>query len=1086
MRKNRIKVYKRHKLVDFIGVFCLICILLFVWQLYRGPIAIPFLKPYIIKALNHDDADYQVTLDSVNLEFVRSIKPLRIIANNVVYRRTDDEVVVNAPKTSVSFSIKALLQGIIAPSAVEVINPTIYIFTSYGVDKEKQHDEINQKKLAYYFDYIDDFLERFNSEDNSYPESFINDIDIRGAEVEFHEVDLGRKWVLSDVNYRFDRNLASLETEVNSLVKFNESDVLSSLGIEAVYRPLSDRLALRFYFSDVIPENLIGLFDAQNQKTDAFEVAVPLHGQIETLINVKKVAKNRNNLLKSIDAAIEKIQFEFEGGKGYVAFSDKASDNFNISSLMLKGNITGGLDKISIENTVLNMDGQEASVDINASGLKDYILKSSLEKLRLSVNVGVNELAVDDLFHYWPRYISEAAWDWCKESMSGGTLSNASFVFDFGYDKKSKSVVFQDLRGSAEVGGASLDYLTGMPKITGIDGKAEFFSDKIVVNLNKGVSNDVVLSNGYVELYDLNKDDNFAKISLHAVGSITDILKLIDYQPLGYTSDMGINPETIKGSAATDLSLEFELKQDLAPDDVKVGIMAVLQDVVLQKVVSDKDIEAKKLDLHITNEGMLLSGVTSFEGIPVNLLWDENFKKRAYNSRYQMSFNFDSNMKEKLGLNFAALNAPYIKGAIPTKAIITSYPDDKTDVDITANLRPAGIDYSFLGFKKKSGIDGTAEVKLIFKDKELQVPSFMLSKPDFNLKGKMILDKDKNVKSINVSSIKGPKTSASAQIDFMTSPQEKIKITVSGNSYNLSDFFERDEDDVRAAKERRKKLRGQKVEENEDDDWEKSKTADINIAVNSLWTNNNVAIHNFAGNAKIIHGKGIEEIHMIGNFPSSKRNNKKKAQPSRLKLDYTPRPGNEHVLAIESNDAGSTMKFLRLYDNMRGGTLTINARRDADKRIIGHAKIRDCNIYNTPVLAKLLTVASFTGMLDLLSGDGIAFSHFDAPFEYRNNELKVSEAKAFGNVMGITGSGTYDSRLQEFDFKGLIAPAYGLNTFLGSIPIVGNLLSGKDGTIFAVNYTITGDIDDPNVDINPLSALSPNSVKDLFDDKNEK
>ena len=62
----------------------------------------------------------------------------------------------------------------------------------------------------------------------------------------------------------------------------------------------------------------------------------------------------------------------------------------------------------------------------------------------------------------------------------------------------------------------------------------------------------------------------------------------------------------------------------------------------------------------------------------------------------------------------------------------------------------------------------------------------------------------------------------------------------------------------------------------------------------------------------------------------------------------------------------------------------------------------------------------------------------------------------------------------------MIAPAYGLNTFLGKIPLVGTLLSGKDGTIFAVNYQIAGNIDEQSIDINPLSALSPNSVKDLW------
>ena len=62
----------------------------------------------------------------------------------------------------------------------------------------------------------------------------------------------------------------------------------------------------------------------------------------------------------------------------------------------------------------------------------------------------------------------------------------------------------------------------------------------------------------------------------------------------------------------------------------------------------------------------------------------------------------------------------------------------------------------------------------------------------------------------------------------------------------------------------------------------------------------------------------------------------------------------------------------------------------------------------------------------------------------------------------------------------MIAPAYGLNSFLGKIPLVGTILSGKDGTVFAANYSISGNVSDPSVSINPLSALSPNSLKDLW------
>ena len=99
MKKLDTKTYRLRKLFDYLGVVFLVMLLILIWQLYRGSITVPFLKPYIIKALNHDDTEYQVTLDSVNLELVRSIRPLRIIANNVVYRKADGTVAVNAPKT---------------------------------------------------------------------------------------------------------------------------------------------------------------------------------------------------------------------------------------------------------------------------------------------------------------------------------------------------------------------------------------------------------------------------------------------------------------------------------------------------------------------------------------------------------------------------------------------------------------------------------------------------------------------------------------------------------------------------------------------------------------------------------------------------------------------------------------------------------------------------------------------------------------------------------------------------------------------------------------------------------------------------
>mgnify|MGYP004642709739 FL=1 len=178
MKKVSNRLYLARKIFDYAILVLLIIFLLFLWQLYRGPIAVPFLKPYIVAALNPDVESAEVSVDSVNIELVRSVRPIKIIANNVVYKRNDDSVRFSAPRTSVSFSIKALLRGIIAPASIEMEDPSVYIFTTYGVQEHDKASVITEKKLDYYVTQFEDFLERFNSEDKTYPESYINSISI--------------------------------------------------------------------------------------------------------------------------------------------------------------------------------------------------------------------------------------------------------------------------------------------------------------------------------------------------------------------------------------------------------------------------------------------------------------------------------------------------------------------------------------------------------------------------------------------------------------------------------------------------------------------------------------------------------------------------------------------------------------------------------------------------------------------------------------------------------------------------------------------------------------------------------------------
>ena len=357
------------------------------------------------------------------MELVRSVQPLRITAEDINLKKKDGTFAISAPKLYLSFSLRALLKGIIAPSDVSLDNPTVYIFADYGVEKE-HINEANKKKLAFYVDKFKDFLNNYNSPEKIYPESYVNNINIKGAEVEFHEVDLGRKWMLSDLNFEFSRNLVNLELNADALVNLN--DKVASVGFESEYHASSDKLDLEVYFSDLILSDIMSSFDTQltdEETQSGFSINVPVNGKINTEIDVSDILQHPENAAAYLSDAVKKINFELDGGHGYVAFDNDEKYNYEIDEMVLAGELTGGFDELNIKNADFKMGGQTAQISFVAKGLENYYLEHSLEGVTAEFTAEIDEFSLEHLSRFWPRYLAEPAWQWCKDGLSSLCLS---------------------------------------------------------------------------------------------------------------------------------------------------------------------------------------------------------------------------------------------------------------------------------------------------------------------------------------------------------------------------------------------------------------------------------------------------------------------------------------------------------------------------------------------------------------------------------------------------------------------------------------------------------------------------------------
>ena len=91
------------------------------------------------------------------------------------------------------------------------------------------------------------------------------------------------------------------------------------------------------------------------------------------------------------------------------------------------------------------------------------------------------------------------------------------------------------------------------------------------------------------------------------------------------------------------------------------------------------------------------------------------------------------------------------------------------------------------------------------------------------------------------------------------------------------------------------------------------------------------------------------------------------------------------------------------------------------------------------------------------------------------------KCRAFSSSLGLTAKGTVDLDAQQIDMQGTIVPAYFFNSLLGNIPLVGKLFSPeRGGGVFAASYSVSGTVDNPQVSVNPLAALTPGFLRGLF------
>jgi hypothetical protein len=205
--------------------------------------------------------------------------------------------------------------------------------------------------------------------------------------------------------------------------------------------------------------------------------------------------------------------------------------------------------------------------------------------------------------------------------------------------------------------------------------------------------------------------------------------------------------------------------------------------------------------------------------------------------------------------------------------------------------------------------------------------------------------------------------------------------------------------------------------------------------------------------------------------------------PEKIRAVIAPQ-GVGRRLSVQAADGGELLRGLDILDSIHGGRLSVEAQYDdryADPPLAGTVDLSDFGVRDAVVLGKLLQAITIYGIVDAVRGEGVHFARLIMPFSRTGDVLRIGASRAFSSSLGLTAHGWIDSGRKLMDVRGTVVPAYALNTALGRIPLIGRLFSPeKGGGLIAVNYSVSGNLSDPSVTVNPLSALTPGFLRGLF------
>ncbi|MBV8132787.1 MAG: AsmA-like C-terminal domain-containing protein, partial [Alphaproteobacteria bacterium] len=496
----------------------------------------------------------------------------------------------------------------------------------------------------------------------------------------------------------------------------------------------------------------------------------------------------------------------------------------------------------------------------------------------------------------------------------------------------------------------------------------------------------------------------------------------------------------------------FPLLRSLKFDDIEYGIKASITDASIAKAAIDRDLSNGAFSLEISRPGVHLQGNARFDDIPISIDGGVFFRpKDGVRARYRVALTLDDQQRRQLGFEYLP---DRIRGPIGVDLTYSAFEAGRAEADARLDLHAASLFVEEAGWNKAPDVPGTGRLILdlaneqITRLREIEVKTAGLY-GKFGIK----LTPDRGrIERVDIERLVIGGDDIAGHVALR--PDGGWHVELHGPTLDLTHW----------------------LSDSGNDSLSRHSAVDPPLLVD-------------ARRGRLILGPRRQvrnvsaQLFREGDNWQAARIDARFVNGHELALRFGSE-AEKRGLSFLSDDLGATLSLLDVTNNIVGGRVTITGQVSdtAGKRILrGHIDGENYYLIRAPGLAKALSLTSLNAIGSMLAGSGIPFSTLRGDFAYSEDRLVLENLLAYGGALGVTANGLLELGPQRLDIQGTIVPAYTLNSIIGNVPVLGSLLLGGEGQgLFAANYRATGSTADPQVWLNPLSALTPGFLRRLF------